>query len=161
MPEAPVVDLAALRQLTESGYGFYQNPARARADDLLVRSQAADALHHLGATITAAVQSAHAALPPPSRAQPFPDAASMASIRALRALHDRIEALETRLRGPAALPDRDFSRVVPTELVRQELVALDAALLAATTTLRADPDTVAAAEAAVTAREAFAARGKR
>jgi hypothetical protein len=152
MPEAPVVDLAALRQLTESGYGFYQNPARARADDLLVRSQAADALHHLGATITAAVQSAHAA---------FPDAASMASIRALRALHDRIEALETRLRGPAALPDRDFSRVVPTELVRQELVALDAALLAATTTLRADPDTVAAAEAAVTAREAFAARGKR
>jgi hypothetical protein len=161
MPETHAVDLAALRHLTESGYGFYRNAASARADDLLVRSQAADALHRIADTISAAIQAAHAALPAPSRQQPFPDAASMASIRAMRALHDRIELLQTRLRGAAALPDSDFSRVVPTESVRQELVALDVALLATTATLRADAGAVAAVNDAVTAREAFAARGKR
>lgn len=161
MPDTHAVDLAALRLLTEFGYGFYQNAASARADDLLVRSQAADALHRAAETVAAAIHAAHAALPPPSREHPFPDAAAMAAIRALRALQDRIEALQTRLRGAAALPDRDFSHVVPTESVRQELVALDAALLATATTLHADTVSVAALEAAVTARESFAARGRR
>jgi hypothetical protein len=161
MTEAPTIDLAALRLLNESGYGFYQNPTTARADDLLVRAHAADALHRLADTVAAAIHSAHAALPAPTRENPFPDPAALSAIRTLRALHDRIESLETRLRGPAALPDRDFSRIVPTESVRQELVALDAALLAATTTLHPDAPSVAAVESAITAREAFAARGKR
>ena len=41
----------------------------------------------------------------------------------------QIAALETRLRGPAALPDRDFSAITASAAQCHRLVELDAALL--------------------------------
>jgi hypothetical protein len=162
MAEAP--DLATLRRLTDGGYTFYNDTKRRRADDLYVRGQAADALNRAAASLAGAERAARAALAPPSRAKPFPDAAELAGIRALQAAQARIAGLETRLRGAAALPDRDFSRIVPSDAARQELVALDAALLTSTAALEAhsaDDMSLAAVETAIRARETFAARGKK
>jgi hypothetical protein len=154
------VDLDGLQRLNQCGYGFYRDVARTRADDLLVRSQAADALCRAAETVAASIQAAHADLPPLSREHPFPDAAALAAIRTLRALHDRIATVQTRLRGAAALPDRDFSRVVPSEAARQELVALDAALLARAVQTGGNAALIGAVETVLAAREAFASRGK-
>ncbi len=158
-------DLAALRRLNDCGYGFYRNLAQVRADDLCVRGQATDALHRAAALLDAADRAARAAMPQPSREHPFPDPAALAAIRALRALRDRVAVLETRLRGAAALPDGDFSAVVPSEAVRQELVALDAALLTradavAAGAIEALAGALDALETAVAAREALAVRGR-
>ena len=128
MTETPP-NLDILRGLNEAGYGFYQNTTRVRADDLLVRSRAADALHRAAAIVYLAEQRARRALPAPTREHPQPDPAALAAIRALKALQERIETLETTLRGAAALPDGDFSTLIPSETVRQRLVGLDAALL--------------------------------
>jgi len=154
------MDLDGLQLLNQCGYGFYRDPSSARADDLLVRSQAADALCRAAEAVSASIQSAHAALPPLSREHPFPDAAALNAIRKLRALHDRIDVVQTRLRGAAALPDRDFSRVVPSDAARQELVALDAALLARAMEVSENVELIAEVEAVLGAREAFAGRGK-
>jgi hypothetical protein len=154
------MDLDGLQLLNQCGYGFYRDLSSARADDLLVRSQAADALCRAAEAVSASIQSAHAALPPLSREHPFPDAAALNAIRKLRALHDRIDVVQTRLRGAAALPDRDFSRVVPSDAARQELVALDAALLARAMEVSENVELIAEVEAVLGAREAFAGRGK-
>ncbi len=156
-------DLVALRRLNDGGYRFYRDVARVRADDLFVRAQATAALHRAAGVLDAADQAARAALAPPTREHPFPDPVALGAIRALRALRDRVAALETRLRGAAALPDGDFSAVIPSEAVRRDLVALDAALLA-----RADAvaegaieqmgKTLDGLEAALDARAALAAR---
>ena len=162
MTEGPAADLAALRRLNDAGYGFYRDTARVRADDLLVRALAADCLHRAAGVIAASVHAARAAVPAPSREQPFPDTAALETVRTLRATQNRLAALETRLRGAAALPDRDFSRIVPSDAVRQELVALDAALLTAARAVEANgtPPSLAALEAALAARDALALRGR-
>jgi hypothetical protein len=158
MTDAVPVDLDGLQRLNQCGYGFYRDLSRARADDLLVRSQAADALSQAAEAVAALIQSAHAAIPPLSRENPFPDAAALAAIRKLRALHDRLGVVQTRLRGAAALPDRDFSRVVPSEAARQELVALDAALLARAMEVGGNAELIAGVEGVLAAREAFGGR---
>ncbi len=166
MADAVSADLAALRRLNDGGYGFYRNIALVRADDLFVRAKATDALHRAAGVLDAADHAARAALSPPSREHPFPDPVALGAIRALRALRDRVAGLETRLRGAAALPDGDFSAVIPSDSVRQELVALDAALLTradavASGAIEAMADALDALEAAMLAREALAARGQK
>jgi len=121
--------LEILRRLNDSGYLFYRDPARVRADDLLVRARAADCLHRAAAVLSLAEQKLRRAIPAPSRETPFPDPVLLTAARDLKALQERIATLETRLRGPAALPDRDFSAIIPTEEVRLRLVTLDAVLL--------------------------------
>jgi hypothetical protein len=122
-------DLASLRRLNDSGYLYYRDPKRIRADDLMVRAGAADCLHRAAAALARAEQTLRRAMPAPSRETPFPDPALLATARALKAFQERIATIETRLRGPAALPDRDFSAIAPTEELRYRLVAVDAALV--------------------------------
>jgi hypothetical protein len=122
-------DLAALRRLNDSGYLYYRDPKRVRADDLMVRAGAADCLHRAAALLALAEQKLRRAIPAPSREIPFPDPALLAAARGLKALQERIATLETRLRGAAALPDRDFSAIAPTEDLRNRLVGLDAELV--------------------------------
>ncbi len=124
-------NLAALQKLTEAGYGFYRNTARQREDDLFVRARAADAVGRAAARVAEAAQAARRAVPPATREQPFADPAVMAHIAQLKALQARLGALETRLRGPAALPDRDFASVRASAAHCDRLVHLDAALVAA------------------------------
>jgi hypothetical protein len=122
-------NLVILQALNEAGYGFYRNLAKTRADDLMVRSRAADTLHRAAARAFLAEQRARRALPAPTRENPVPPAGAMAAIRELKALQERMARVETRLRGAACLPDRDFSTIVPSEEIRHRLVGLDAALL--------------------------------
>jgi hypothetical protein len=129
MADDAVPNLETLRRLNDAGYGFYRDAARVRADDLLVRARAADSLHRTAASLALAEQKLRRAMPAPSREIPFPDPALLATARTLKAFQERIATLETRLRGPAALPDRDFSAIIPTEGLRHRLVAVDAALL--------------------------------
>jgi hypothetical protein len=147
MADDATPNLETLRRLNDAGYGFYRNPARVRADDLLVRARAANYLHRAAAALSRAEQALRHAMPAPSRENPFPDPALLATARALKAFQDRIAIFETRLRGPAALPDRDFSAVIPTEDLRQRLVTLDAALL--------DRAAIAEAEASAAAHAAY------
>jgi len=129
MADDAAANLETLRRLYDAGYGFYRNVTRVRADDLLVRALAADSLHRAEAALSLAEQKLRHAIPAPSREIPFPDPALLATARSLKAFQERIATLETRLRGAAALPDRDFSAVIPTEDLRHRLVALDAALV--------------------------------
>jgi hypothetical protein len=131
MAEPAVSDLAALQKLTDGGYGFYRNTARQREDDLFVRARAADALGRAAARVMEDVQAARRAVPPATREQPFADPAVMAGIARMKTLQTRLAALETRLRGPAALPDRDFAKVRASAAHCDRLVQLDAALVAA------------------------------
>jgi len=128
MPDDAAPKLETLRRLNDAGYGFYRNPTRVRADDLLVRALAADSLHRAEAALLGAEQKLRRAIPEPSREMPFSDPMLLATARGLRAFQERIAALETRLRGAAALPDRDFSSVIPSESARNKLVTIDAAL---------------------------------
>jgi hypothetical protein len=131
MADQAVPDLAALQKLTEGGYGFYRHTARQREDDLFVRARAADALCRAASRLAESVQAARRAVPPATREQPFADPGIMAGIARLKALQTRLAALETRLRGPAALPDRDFASVRASTAHCDRLVQLDAALVAA------------------------------
>lgn len=167
MTEAPHVNLEALRLLNESGYGYYLVTAQVREDDLMVRNRAADCLHRAAAAVARLEQAARHAVPPPSRAQPFPDPALLAKVRELKTLGERIAAVETRLRGAAALPDRDFSALIPSDAVRAKLVALDAQLVGHAAAVEsgaesavAVPPLLEALEASIAERCALAAIGK-
>jgi small-conductance mechanosensitive channel len=129
MAEFAGPNLETLRRLIDAGYGFYRDTNRVRADDLLVRARAADSLHAAAAQLLLAEQQARRTLPAPSRENPVPDPALLAAIRDLKIRATRLASLETRLRGAGALPDRDFSAIVPTEELRNRLVSLDTSLL--------------------------------
>jgi hypothetical protein len=131
MAEHGVSTMAVLQKLTEGGYNFYRNTARQREDDLFVRARAADALSRAASRVMEAVQAARRTVPAATREQPFVDPAIMAGIAHMKTLQTRLAALETRLRGPAALPDRDFASVRASAAHCDRLVQLDAALVAA------------------------------
>lgn len=152
--DEPAHDLAGLQLLLNTPYRFYQDAAAQRADDLYVRSRAADAVAAAAARVAAEAAAARRAIPPVTREHPFPDAAALAGLAELKALQARLAALETALRGPAALPDGDFSRLRAAPERCRALVALDAALLQAAVAADLEQDT-ARLEAAIAARAAF------
>jgi hypothetical protein len=129
MDEAGPTSLAQLQKLVGAGYNFYRLTDGQRADDLLVRARAADAISRATARVADATTAARRAIPPATRENPFPDPALLAQVAQCRILHARLGALETRLRGPAALPDRDFSHLRASPAHCERLVHLDAALL--------------------------------
>ena len=94
------------------GYNFYRLehsrfPNLLRADDLLVRQKTGGLLAEARGSVEAA-ESAYrrAHLPPPSRANPRPDAASVAAAQALERLSHDIGALEGRVRAQP-VPESD------------------------------------------------------
>jgi hypothetical protein len=123
--------LAALQKLTEAGYAYYRDTNRQRSDDMFVRARAADALARAASRLAEAVQTARRAIPPATREQPFADPVLLTGITRLREQQSRLASLETRLRGPAALPDRDFASLRASPAQCDRLVQLDAALLEA------------------------------
>jgi hypothetical protein len=156
MGETTASNLEALQKLTDAGYGFYRQESRQRADDLFVRSRAADAVGRAAARAAGTAPAGGRPRPAATREHPFPDPALLAQVAQLREAHARLGALETRLRGPAALPDRDFSSLRASPLHCARLVHLDAALLHAAEA----PDLIhhiAPLEAVLDARAALAA----
>jgi len=101
----------AVRQLDLllSGYGFnyYKAENRARADDLLIRQQAAGSLSQA----VGALSSLHSAyrlryLPPPSRENPFPPREDLQRAADILALRDRIDRLAAAIHG-MSVPTQD------------------------------------------------------
>jgi hypothetical protein len=92
-----------------SGYGFnyYKAENRARADDLLIRQQAAGSLSQC----IGALSSLHSAyhlryLPAPSRENPFPPREDMQRAADILALRDRIDRLAAAIHG-MSVPTQD------------------------------------------------------
>jgi hypothetical protein len=94
------------------GYNWYRIDNQLRADDLLVRSRASE---HLAAATARLrdieLQFRRKYLPPPTREKPFADPDRLAEVRHIRAISDRIAAIDTRIRGAAVPPnDRIWAR---------------------------------------------------
>lgn len=93
--------------LAGGGYNFYDTENQARADDLLVRQQASDALGQASAILqTLETDFRQRFLPPATRDNPFPPSDIMESVRALGRLREKIRALEAAIRG-MSVPSQD------------------------------------------------------
>jgi hypothetical protein len=106
LPQNPVVQQL---DLLLSGYGFnyYKAENRARADDLLIRQQAAGSLSRA----VAALSSLHSAyrlrfLPPPTRENPFPPREEQQRAADILALRDRIDRIAAGIHG-MSVPTQD------------------------------------------------------
>ena len=133
------------------GYNFYRLENQLRADDALIRQKACELLGEARASVeTAEAAYRRDAIPAPSRARPFPDAAVIAEARALEALSRAIGALEGQIRSLPApesdrmselfrrerdvlvqLGDRDYRLIGQAELLRSKLDGANAATIAA------------------------------
>jgi hypothetical protein len=150
------VSLAVLQSLTNAQYGFYRDEEQQRADDLYVRNRAADAVCRAASRLDTAIAAARRAIPAPTRENPYPDPMLVAKIGELRATQSRLNTLETRLRGPAALPDGDFSHLRASVAHCDKLVQQDALLLEAAEAADLEQQ-IARLEAAIEARAALSA----
>jgi hypothetical protein len=120
------------------GYNFYRRENQLRADDQLVRTQAAALLGQA----LAAVQAAESGwrrehLPPPTRARPYPEADAVAGAQALERLGRDIGALEARLHAlPAPENDRMSQRYRQEAETLQALIDCDEQLIGQAELLR-------------------------
>lgn len=110
--------------LSGGGYNFYDKANLARADDLLVRQRAGSSLSEAARHLQVLeAEYRHVFLPPSTREQPFPPAASMEKLRGLSRLAERLRGLESDIRGMAApAQDKLWWRL------RQEVSLLNALL---------------------------------
>jgi hypothetical protein len=94
------------------GYNFYKVENQLRADDQMVRSKASWLLGGAATAVSAAESDYRREfLPAPSRANPFPDAAAVASAQKLERLHSALTGLEQLLHQlPAPENDRMTQR---------------------------------------------------
>jgi hypothetical protein len=120
------------------GYNFYRRENQLRADDLLIRGKLSELLGQCR-THAAALESdfRRAHLPPPTRQQPFPDAAAVSAAQALERAVRKIETLETAIRNaPVPEMDRIHQRHRNERTTLEQLVAADGDLVLAVVTLR-------------------------
>ena len=90
------------------GYNFYRLENQLRADDQLVRAKAAWLLGHAAAAVQAAESDLRReTLPPPTRANPYPDPAAVANVQALERLARDVVALEGKLHA-LPTPEQDL-----------------------------------------------------
>lgn len=125
-------DAGALRQIATNlfygwGYNFYRLENQLRADDQLVRSQAAALLGNAIASVEAAESDYRREfLPPPSRSKPFPDAAAVSAAQSLERLAREIRALKASLTDqPVPENDRMTQRYREEAPTLQRLIAVD------------------------------------
>lgn len=156
------------------GYNLYNDKNRARADDLLVRGQAADSLADAGNALRG-LRTAYRSrfIPPATREQPTPPAERLAELAEMTRAQERLADLETGIRSmPVPPSDRvwerfrregqllndlllaDYNLIVPCREVRDQAQSLtvDTWSAASAQTLRQLADRV---EAAMRARSAF------
>ena len=102
------------------GYNFYRAENQLRADDQLIRAKAAALLGQARASLAEAEAAyRREALPPPSRAHPYPDPAAVAGAQALERMGREVDALAGRLH---ALPVPENDRM--TQRYRNEAETL-------------------------------------
>jgi hypothetical protein len=125
--------------LTGHGFNYYKAENRARADDLLVREQAAGALSQ-AATAVSALHSAYRLrfLPPPTRDNPFPPAEDARCAAAILALRDRLEGTASLIRGmPVPTQDKIWKRFRQERDLLEQLVNLDLLMIEQCADIRA------------------------
>ena len=173
-PDPGAVRQALSNLLGAYGYNLYDDKNRMRADDLLVRGQAAAALSEAANALRDLRAAYHRQfIPPASREQPFPPADRMAQLGAMARLQERAADLETRIRNmPVPPTDRVWARFRDEARLLSDLLLHDYALIAPAVALRDQalaltPDTwtpegaaalnqaAAQVEAGIRARQAF------
>jgi len=125
-------DAGALRQIATNlfygwGYNFYRAENQLRADDQLVRSQAAGLLSQAMAAVDVA-ESAYRRehLPLPLRSKPFPDAEAVAAAQRLERLARAIGALSAAIQHqPAPENDRMTQRYRDEAATLETLIQTD------------------------------------
>jgi hypothetical protein len=108
------------------GYNFYRRENQLRADDQMVRAKACWLLGQARAAVERAQSDYRRVhLPPPTRAQPFPDPEAMANAQALERLSAALGALEGQVRNQP-VPENDRM----TQRYRAEAATLERLALA-------------------------------
>jgi hypothetical protein len=120
-------------ELLLSGCGFnaYQAADRARADDLLVREQAAGALSAAVGSLSAVHTSYRLRfIPPPTRENPFPPPERSRRAAALLVLRDRVGRMASAIRGMSA-PSQDavWRRIRSEASLLNQLLSVDYLLI--------------------------------
>lgn len=120
------------------GYNLYDAKNRMRADDLLVREQAAGAVADAaGALRDLRTAYHHRFIPPASREQPFPPAERTAALTEIARLQRRASDLDTMIRN-ASVPGSDhvWERFRREQEVLSELLLADYNLIVPARELR-------------------------
>ena len=140
--EAGAVRQVANTLLLGWGYNFYRQENQLRADDQMVCAKAAWLLGQAAASVREAeAQVRRLQIPPPSRAQPFPDPEAIASVQTLERLGSSIVALEARLHSvPAPAQDLMSLRYRQEADTLKQLVEADELLVGRADMLRANLD---------------------
>lgn len=114
-----------------NGFSFYAHAERCRADDLLVRQCAADALAQAAAGVRGGIASYRQRfIPDPTRQQPLPPAEAMAVLRALEALQADLADLQTQVRSqPLGASDRTWARLRSAHTALELALAFDHRLI--------------------------------
>lgn len=104
---AGVIKQLAINLFNGWGYNFYRQENQLRADDLMVRAKVSALLGAARSSVET-VQSDYRRehLPPPTRAQPYPDPQAMANAQALERLSTALGALEGQIRA-LPVPEND------------------------------------------------------
>ena len=113
------------------GYNWYRLDNQLREDDLLVRERACYFLTEAASKMQKQEADYHRKyLPEPSREQPFPPAARMATHRLMRETRQGILALECRVRGQSVPPTDKVWQRYRTEIGSMDvLVHMDVQLV--------------------------------
>lgn len=124
----------AIRQQLEfllNGFSFYAHGERCRADDLLVRQRAADALAQGAAAVRDGITTYRRRfIPDPTREHPFPPAGAMAVLRDLESLHAAVADLQTQVRSaPLGASDRTWARLRSAHTALELALAFDRRLI--------------------------------
>ncbi|RFB79135.1 hypothetical protein [Methylovirgula sp. 4M-Z18] len=144
MSASAFYDAGALKQLAINlfygwGYNFYRTENQLRADDLMIRAKVGWLLGQARASVESAESAyRHQFLPPPTRAQPFPDASAVSGAQALERLSKTIGSLEGQIRAqPVPENDRMMQRYRQEAQALAALAACDERLVGQAETLRA------------------------
>lgn len=118
--------------LSAYGYNLYNDRNRMRADDLLVRQQAAAALADAANALrTLRTEYRRRFVPPPTREQPEPPRDRLDQLSAITQLQDRLANLEARVRSMSVPPtDKVWERFRHEQTLLAELLTYDYNLIA-------------------------------
>lgn len=130
LPQNPVVQQLDLL-LKGYGYNYYNRENQARADDLLIRQQAAGSLSQAVGYLS----SLHSAyrlryLPPPTREQPFPPREEQQRAAEILALRDRVDQVQSTIHGmPVPTQDKVWKRLRGERETLERLLSTDYLLI--------------------------------
>jgi hypothetical protein len=132
-PSNPLIQQLDLL-LTGYGYNFYNARNSMRADDLLVRQKAAEALGQAaGALATLQAEYQRRYVPPGTREQPFPPPECLEHLREIGQARERVLLLAGDIRGmPVPTQDRTWARMRGERALLEQLLQYDRALVGQT-----------------------------